>query len=233
MIELGLSRISQLVKYTPLTWKAIHIAGTNGKGSVASYLSSLLKRGKIRTGRFTSPHLIDRWDCIVIDEETVAKPVFDLVESEVKARNGKYNIGASEFELLTATAFGIFNRHRVDVGVVEVGLGGRLDATNVLTAEDVIVSIITKIGIDHQAVLGDTLGEIATEKGGIIKKGVPFLVDSTNPPEVLAALEACAAKVSGGDTQMQLSPGSLSLPPKSESALEAIIASSTSNLTKP
>src|SRR5947207_1384627 len=83
MIELGLSRISQLVKYTPLTWKAIHIAGTNGKGSVASYLSSLLKRGKIRTGRFTSPHLIDRWDCIVIDEETVAKPVFDLVESEV------------------------------------------------------------------------------------------------------------------------------------------------------
>lgn len=224
MIELGLSRISQLVKHTPLTWKAIHIAGTNGKGSVASYLSALLKRGGIRTGRFTSPHLIDRWDCIVIDEKTVAKSLFNLMEGEVKARNEEYKIGASEFELLTATAFEIFNRQRIDIGMVEVGLGGRLDATNVLTAEDVILSIITKIGIDHQALLGNSLSEIAKEKGGIIKKCVPFLVDSTNAPEVLTALEACAAKVSGADIQMQLSPSSRSLPPKTESALEAIIA---------
>lgn len=224
MIELGLSRISQLVKYTPLTWKAIHIAGTNGKGSVASYLSALLKKGGIRTGRFTSPHLIDRWDCIVIDEKTVAKSVFNIVEGEVKARNEEYKIGASEFELLTATAFGIFNRHRIDIGVVEVGLGGRLDATNVLTTDDVILSIITKIGIDHQAFLGNSLREIATEKGGIIKKGVPFLVDSTNSPEVLAALEACAAKVSGANVQMRLSPKPGGLPSKSKSALEAIIA---------
>jgi dihydrofolate synthase len=106
MIELGLSRISQLVKQTPLTWKAVHIAGTNGKGSVASYLSGLLQRGGIRTGRFTSPHLIDRWDCIVIDEKTVSKALFNHVEGEVKARNEAHEIGASEFELLTATAFG-------------------------------------------------------------------------------------------------------------------------------
>lgn len=222
MIELGLSRISQLVKYMPLTWNAIHIAGTNGKGSVASYLSALLTRGGIRTGRFTSPHLIDRWDSIVIDEKTVAKSVFNLVEAEVKARDEEHQVGASEFELLTATAFEIFNRHKIDIGVVEVGLGGRLDATNVLTADDVVLSIITKIGLDHQALLGYTLSEIATEKGGIIKKGVPFLVDSTNTPEVLAALEACAVNVSGSNVQMQLSPIPRSLPSESELALEGV-----------
>jgi folylpolyglutamate synthase/dihydrofolate synthase len=224
MIELGLSRISQLIKYTPLTWKAVHIAGTNGKGSVASYLSALLKRGKSRTGRFTSPHLIDRWDCIVIDEKPVSKALFTFVEGEVKARNAEAKIGASEFELLTATAFGIFNRERIEIGVVEVGLGGRLDATNVLTADDVILSIITKIGIDHQALLGNSLSEIATEKGGIVKKGVPCLVDSTNAPEVLAALEACAVKVSGTNIQAPLRLSPRSLRSENESALEAVIS---------
>jgi dihydrofolate synthase len=224
MIELGLSRISQLVKYTPLTWKAVHIAGTNGKGSVASYLSALIQRGGIRTGRFTSPHLIDRWDCIVIDEKTVSKALFNDVEGEVYARNEEAKIGASEFELLTATAFGIFNRTKIDIGVVEVGLGGRLDATNVLTPEEVILSIITKIGIDHQALLGNSLSEIAKEKGGIIKKGVPCLVDGTNAPEVLSVLEACAVKAAEANmkTPVHLSPRSLGS--KTESALEAVIS---------
>ena len=222
MIELGLSRISQLVKQTPLTWKAVHIAGTNGKGSVASYLSGLLHRGGIRTGRFTSPHLIDRWDCIAIDEKTVSKALFNHVEGEVKARNEAHNIGASEFELLTATAFGIFNRARIDIGVVEVGLGGRLDATNVLSPEDVILSIITKIGLDHQALLGNTLNAIATEKAGIIKKGVPCLVDGTNAPEVLAAVEASAVKALGANVQTPIRLSPRSLRSKNESALHAI-----------
>jgi folylpolyglutamate synthase/dihydrofolate synthase len=224
MIELGLSRISQLVKYTPLTWKAVHIAGTNGKGSVASYLSGLLQRGDIRTGRFTSPHLIDRWDCIVIDGKSVSKDLFNHVEGELHARNEEGKIGASEFELLTATAFDIFNQARIDVGVVEVGLGGRLDATNVLTSDDVMLSIITKIGLDHQALLGNSLSEIATEKGGIIKKGVPCLADGTNAPEVLAALEACAVKAAGANVQtpIRLSPRSLSS--KNESALEGVLS---------
>ena len=198
MIELGLNRISQLVKHTPLKWKAVHIAGTNGKGSVASYLSALLTSGGIKTGRFTSPHLIDRWDCIAIDNQTVTKSLFDHVEAGVKARNLKHNIGASEFELLTATAFEVFNHEEVRLGVIEVGLGGRLDATNILTPDDVVLSIITRIGLDHQALLGSTLAEIATEKGGIIKEGVACLIDDTNEPEVIAALKACASQVAAG-----------------------------------
>ena len=224
MIELGLSRIGQLVKHTPLTWKAVHIAGTNGKGSVASYLSSLLQRGGIRTGRFTSPHLIDRWDCIVINEKTVSKALFNYVEREVKARNKASKIGASEFELLTATAFGIFNRAKVDIGVVEVGLGGRLDATNVLTSDEVILSIVAKIGFDHQALLGNSLYSIATEKGGIIKEGVPCIVDGTNPPEALAALEACAVKAAGANIQTPIRLSPRSLRSKNESALEAVVS---------
>lgn len=204
MIELGLARISQLVKLSPLRWKAIHIAGTNGKGSVAAYLSALLSKGGVRTGRFNSPHLIDRWDCIVVDENPVQKSVFLAVEDEVKSRARDLKAGASEFELLTATAFEIFNQTKVDVGIVEVGLGGRLDATNVLPHENVILSIITKIGLDHQALLGNTLTEIATEKGGIIKPGVPCLADGTNASEVLAALEACAVKARNGDIRNTL-----------------------------
>ena len=198
MIELGLNRISQLVKHTPLKWKAVHIAGTNGKGSVASYLSALLTKGGIKTGRFTSPHLIDRWDCIAIDNQTVEKSLFDHVEAGVKARNLKHKIGASEFELLTATAFEVFNIEEVRLGVIEVGLGGRLDATNVLAPEDVVLSVITKIGLDHQALLGNTLAEIATEKGGIIKESVACLIDDTNEPEVIASLKACASQVDAG-----------------------------------
>ena len=224
MIELGLSRIRQLVKPTPLTWKAVHIAGTNGKGSVASYLSGLLRKGGIRCGRFTSPHLIDRWDCIVVNEKTISKDLFFSVEKEVKDRNETSKIGASEFELLTATAFEVFNRARIDVAVVEVGLGGRLDATNVLTPEDVILSVITKIGLDHQALLGDTLSAIAREKGGIIKKATPCLVDSTNAPEVLAVLEACAIEATGVNLQTPLRLSPRSLRSKNESALRAILS---------
>lgn len=195
MIELGLSRISQLIERSPrLTWRAIHIAGTNGKGSVAAYLSALLTKRGFETGRFTSPHLIDRWDCIAVNDRPISKSLFLNAEGVIKQRNEEFKIGASEFELLTATAFEVFHQARVSIGVIEVGLGGRLDATNVLRPEQVILSIITKIGLDHQTLLGDTLTAIAREKGGIIKPGVPCLVDGTNAPEVLAALEECAAR---------------------------------------
>ncbi|KAI2830177.1 hypothetical protein CBS147343_835 [Aspergillus niger] len=187
MIELGLSRIVRLLQQTPLTWKAIHIAGTNGKGSISAYLSHLLSTGGVRCGRFTSPHLIDRWDCITIGEKVVQESLFRQIEARVKLRDQTLGIGASEFELLTATAFEIFNHERVDIGVVEVGMGGRLDATNILT--DVLVSVIAKIGLDHQFLLGDTIEEIAREKAGIMKSGVPCVVDGTNSVEVLRTLE--------------------------------------------
>jgi dihydrofolate synthase len=195
MIELGLKRIAQLIKDTPLRWKAIHIAGTNGKGSTAAYLSALLHQQGVSVGRFTSPHLIDRWDCISVKEKTVRKDLFKFIESEVKARNYGRGIQATEFELLTATAFELFNQQGVSVGVIECGMGGRLDATNVLEPSDVLVSIITKIGLDHQNLLGSTLQEITTEKAGIMKKGVPIVVDGTNVAEVKEVLRQQAEKV--------------------------------------
>ncbi|OOF97768.1 hypothetical protein ASPCADRAFT_205026 [Aspergillus carbonarius ITEM 5010] len=187
MIELGLSRIVRLLQQTPLTWKAIHIAGTNGKGSISAYLSHLLSAGGVRCGRFTSPHLIDRWDCITIGEKVVQESLFRQIEARVKLRDQTLGIGASEFELLTATAFEIFNHERVDIGVVEVGMGGRLDATNILT--DVLVSVIAKIGLDHQSLLGDTIEQITREKAGILKPGVPCVIDGTNSTEVIRTLE--------------------------------------------
>ncbi|KAL4927222.1 dihydrofolate synthase [Aspergillus undulatus] len=187
MIELGLSRISRLLQHTLLSWKAIHIAGTNGKGSISAYLSHVLTSGGVRCGRFTSPHLIDRWDCITIDERVVQESLFRQVEAKVKLRDQTLGIGASEFELLTATAFEIFNHEQVEIGVVEVGMGGRLDATNILN--NVLVSVIAKIGLDHQAFLGNTIGEIAREKAGILKPGVSCVVDGTNCPEAIEAIK--------------------------------------------
>lgn len=193
MIELGLGRVSRLVQQSPLSWKAIHIAGTNGKGSISSYLSHLLSAGGVRCGRFTSPHLIDRWDCITVGERVVQESLFRQIEDKVKLRDQQLGIGASEFELLTATAFEIFNHERVEVGVVEVGMGGRLDATNILS--DVLVSVIAKIGMDHQAFLGSTIEEIAREKAGILKPGVPCVVDSTNDAAVIEALASRIAEL--------------------------------------
>ena len=193
MIELGLSRITRLLKDNQIPWRAIHVAGTNGKGSVCAYASAMLKAGNVKCGRFTSPHLIDRWDCITIDEQTVDKVLFHEVEAVVKAKDSTENIKASEFELLTATAFEIFNREKIEVGIVEVGLGGRHDATNVLSTPS--VTVITKIGKDHQAILGHTLEEIAYQKAGIMKKGAPCLVDGSSDPIVLDVLEKNATDV--------------------------------------
>lgn len=191
MIELGLARIAQLAPRS-FSWKAIHVAGTNGKGSICAYLSAMIKAGGLRSARYTSPHLIDRWDCIVIDEDVVSQGDFEASENLVKAKDHKMQVRASEFELLTATAFQLFDvsRPQIDYGVVEVGLGGRLDATNILS--NVEVSVITKIGMDHQAQLGNTIQEIAKEKAGIMRPQVPCIADGTNQVEVIDTLQAHA-----------------------------------------
>ncbi|MCJ1225089.1 folylpolyglutamate synthase [Toensbergia leucococca] len=196
MIELGLARIGRLLQHTTLRWRAIHVAGTNGKGSVCAYISAMLNSGNIKCGRFTSPHLIDRWDCITINEETVKESLFLQVEAQVKLKDKNEDIRASEFELLTATAFEIFAQENVDVGVVEVGLGGRLDATNIL--QNPMVTVITRIGKDHQSFLGHSLEEIALQKAGIMKEAATCVVDGTNPPSVLQVLETNAQKVKAG-----------------------------------
>ncbi|MCJ1308450.1 folylpolyglutamate synthase [Agyrium rufum] len=196
MIELGLARVGRLLQHTPLPWKAIHVAGTNGKGSVCAYVSALLHGHGVRCGRFTSPHLIDRWDCITINEKVVSEAIFRKVEQRVKDRDRDEEIRASEFEVLTATAFEIFTEENVDIAAIEVGLGGRLDATNIL--KNPLVTVITKIGMDHESFLGSTLKEIAYQKAGILKKEVPCVVDATNDSTVLDVIHECAKEVQAG-----------------------------------
>jgi folylpolyglutamate synthase len=191
MIELGLGRISRLVRQTP--WRAIHVAGTNGKGSICAYLSAMLHASGVRVGRYTSPHLIDRWDCITINEQTVKESVFREAEDLIIKRNQTESIEASEFELLTATAFEVFAKEKIEMGVVEVGLGGRLDATNVL--ENKAVTVISKIGLDHQSFLGNTIEEIARQKAGIMRPGVPCVLDKSNPPAVHKVVEDYAKEI--------------------------------------
>jgi len=193
MIELGLGRITRLLKYTPQPWKAIHVAGTNGKGTICAYLSAMLRASGVRVGRFTSPHLIDRWDGITINDQTVQKSVFDRAEGLVMDRNRKDSIGATEFELLTATAFEAFAQEKVEMGVIEVGLGGRLDSTN--TMKNKAVTVISKIGLDHQSFLGNTIEEIAREKAGIMRPGVPCVLDESNPPAVRKVVEDYAKEI--------------------------------------
>ncbi|KAK4142161.1 Mur ligase [Dichotomopilus funicola] len=193
MIDLGLARVGRLVQHTPQTWKAIHVAGTNGKGSICAYLSAMLSASGLSHAQFTSPHLVDRWDCIAVDGQPVSEAVFRDAEDTVKQRDRDGRVGATEFELLTATAFEIFHRQKVEYGVVEVGLGGKLDATNVLQQK--AVTVIAKIGLDHQAFLGNTIQEIALQKAGIVRPGVPCVVDSSNEPSVLKVIEEHAREV--------------------------------------
>ncbi|KAL9596419.1 MAG: hypothetical protein Q9219_005803 [cf. Caloplaca sp. 3 TL-2023] len=152
----------------------------------------MLHAAKVRTGRFTSPHLIDRWDCITIDEHVIDENKFHQKEKVIKDRNLDWNVKASEFEILTATAFELFGQEKVEVGVVEVGMGGQQDATNIV--RNPLATVITKIGKDHQSLLGNTIEEIATHKAGIMKRGVPCIVDATNDPNVLRIFEAIAQR---------------------------------------
>lgn len=152
---------------------SIHIAGTNGKGSTAAILHAILSAAGYRVGLFTSPHLMDFCERIRIGTRWVSRPeVVDTVGA-IKSYLEPAGIRLTPFEMMTVLAFHIFAQARVDIAIVEVGLGGRLDATNVLTP---LVSIITSIGLDHQQYLGSTLAEIACEKGGIIKPAVPVVL---------------------------------------------------------
>ncbi|PSR80565.1 Mur ligase [Coniella lustricola] len=204
MIELGLSRISRLLQHTPQTWQAIHVAGTNGKGSTCAYIAALLHASGKSCARFNSPHFVDRWDCITINERPVSESRFLAAERLVKERDQREAIGASEFELLTATAFELLHAAQVDFGVIEVGLGGALDATNALKHK--AVTVITKIGLDHQALLGNTLEEIAAQKAGILRGGAFCVVDESNPPEVLRVVEERALAVGAGVVHAGPSP---------------------------
>jgi dihydrofolate synthase/folylpolyglutamate synthase len=153
-----------------LSYPSIHIAGTNGKGSVSEILSSLLQESGRKVGLFTSPHLMKMNERIRIDKSEIDDAVFSESVRELSEIIRRDDL--TFFEALTLVAFKIFHDHRVDIGVIEVGLGGRLDATNLV---DSVLSIVTNIERDHTTYLGDDLESIAKEKLGIAKKGVPLL----------------------------------------------------------
>lgn len=152
-------------------FKSVHVAGTNGKGSTAHMLASVLQESGYKTGLYTSPHLKDFTERIKINGKEVSKEF--VLEFVNKIKPVIEEIRPSFFEITVAMAFDYFARNKVDLAVVEVGLGGRLDSTNVITP---IVSVITNISWDHKELLGNSLTEIANEKAGIIKEGIPVVI---------------------------------------------------------
>ena len=151
--------------------KFIHVAGTNGKGSVCNFLYNIYQKAGYKVGLFSSPHLIDFRERIVVGEEEISKEyVLDFYNQNLERFK---EIGPSFFEWSTALAFSYFKDSKTDINIIETGLGGRLDSTNIIIPE---LSIITSIGMDHTSILGDTLNEIAKEKAGIIKENTPTLL---------------------------------------------------------
>ena len=174
----GLERITEvceLLSNPQNDFRAIHIAGTNGKGSVCTFISTALKQAGYRVGTFVSPYITDFCERIQINGEYISHD--DLCR--LSQRVIDTGIELTEFEFITAVGFLYFSENNIDVAVLETGLGGRFDATNVIAAPQ--VSVITKIGLDHTAVLGDTLEEIAREKCGIIKNNT--VVTTYNQPQ--------------------------------------------------
>ncbi len=174
------------------SFKSIHIAGTNGKGSTSHMLAAILQTAGYKTGLYTSPHLKDFRERIKVDGELCAEQfVVDFTERIQPLID---EIEPSFFEITVAMAFDYFAKMKVDVAVIEVGLGGRFDSTNIIHPE---LSIITNIGWDHMNMLGDTLEKIAFEKAGIIKKGVPVVIG-----EVIPETKDVFEKKAGTDSQI-------------------------------
>ena len=169
----------------------IHVAGTNGKGSVSHILASVLQSAGYKTGLYTSPHLLDFRERIKIDGEMI--PEQEVIGFVEEHRSLIEEIQPSFFEMTVAMAFDYFARRQVDVAVIEVGMGGRLDSTNIITP---LVSVITNISHDHGQFLGDTLEKIAAEKAGIIKPGVPVVIGESQPETTPVFTEAAAEKQS-------------------------------------
>lgn len=184
-----MNKLMELLDHPHRKFQTVHVAGTKGKGSTASLIASVLQESGYRVGLYTSPHLEDFRERIVIDGQMISQE--DVIELADQMRPLTEIVPeTTTFELTTAIAFQYFAQQEVDIAVIEVGLGGRLDATNVI---DPLVSVITSISYDHMSVLGNTLAEIAAEKGGIIKPGRPVVVSPQNP-ESLETLRAMATE---------------------------------------
>ena len=189
----SLDRMVKMLEYVGNPHKrfpSIHITGTKGKGSTSIMMSTILKRAGLTTGLFTSPHLIDLKERIQINHQNISEDEFASNLNELRPyiqnlRDTDPSASPTFFEILTAVAMLYFKKKQVDMAVLEVGLGGRLDSTNVVIPQ---VSVITNVGLDHTAILGNTLSSIAYEKAGIIKQGVP-VVSAIEDSEALSVIE--------------------------------------------
>jgi len=172
-------------------FKSVHIAGTKGKGSTCAMIASMLKASNLKVGLYTSPHLIDIRERICINGEMISHADFARLVREIEPIIARMKPTPTYFDVLTAMAFKYFAEQKIDIAVVETGLGGRLDSTNVISPE---VTAITSLSKDHMAQLGNTLSKIAEEKAGIFKAGVPAISVSQDP-EAEAVLKRVAEKV--------------------------------------
>lgn len=178
----GMKAFDKVLGHPHHAFRTIHVAGTNGKGSSSHTLASVLQSAGYKVGLFTSPHLKDFRERVRVNGEMMSLQfVIDFVEKYSKYFDVLY---PSFFEVCVAMAFDYFRQEKVDVAVIEVGLGGRLDSTNIITPE---LSVITNISFDHTNFLGNTLGEIAAEKAGIIKPGVPVVIGEAEDADVRKA----------------------------------------------
>ncbi|KAK7215004.1 hypothetical protein V2G26_003007 [Clonostachys chloroleuca] len=209
-IRLGLDRISRVVPEVQ-QWQGVHVGGTNGKGSICAFLSGLFTLGGIGYGRFVSPAFPHKHNAVTINGKYVNPRVYEVEADNVRNAYQRllqgWQLAAAEdpgplspFELETATAFRIFNRTGVPYGIVEVGMGGATDATNAMRRKG--VTVISKIDLDHQEYLGRTLEQIAKVKAGIMRPGVPCIVDYTNEKSVIRVLREHANSIG---TQISLS----------------------------
>ena len=191
--------------------RAIHVAGTNGKGSTSHLIAAALQAAGYKVGLFTSPHLVSLTERIRINGQPI--PEAEVAAFVTQHQAFLDELQPSFFETMTAMGFAYFVKEKVDIAVVEVGLGGRLDSTNVLTP---ILSVITNIGLDHTEFLGNTLTKIAREKAGIIKPGVPVVIGESHPQTMnvfLAKTQECGSDIYFADqceylrrTQLKVAP---------------------------
>ena len=202
-VHLGLERIKKLLAdldnpqdRVPI----VHVAGTNGKGSVCAYLSSILTEAGYRVGRYTSPHLVDWTERISLNGQAISEAALIEILQEIKDAIATDEESPTQFEVITAAAWLYFARSQVDIAVIEVGLGGRLDATNV--KDDPLVSIITSLSREHWQRLGPTVADIAGEKAGVIKSNRPVVVGQL-PPSAMEVVKAKAEDLNAPLTIVQ------------------------------